>query len=136
MVALAPTSARVGHDILTQGGNAIDAAVAAALCAAVVEPSSCGIAGYGAHFTIALADGTVTSIDANSAARLAARPDMFSANASGQVDGKTNYYGWLAAGVPGTLAGLQMALDGYTSTQPDSAARRCFRFGLPKRRRL
>ena len=113
VAALAPSSARVGHDTLEQGGNAIDAAVAAALCAAVVEPDSCGMAGYGAHLTIALANGQVTCIDANSAAPQAARPDMFGVNAGGQVRGEANYYGWLAAGIPGTLAGLQLALDQY-----------------------
>ena len=113
VAAGARTSALCGHDILEQGGNAIDAAVAAALCAAVVEPGACGIAGYGAHLTIARANGQVTCIDANSSAPQAAPPDMFPADAAGQVRGKTNYYGWLAAGIPGTLAGLQLALDRY-----------------------
>ena len=113
VAARAKIAAHAGHALLEQGGNAVDAAVAAALCAAVVEPASCGIAGYGAHLTIGLADGTVTCIDANSTAPQAARPDMFVADAAGQVEGKLNYYGWLAAGVPGTLAGLQLALNRY-----------------------
>ena len=111
--ARAPTPARVGQDILARGGNAVDAAVAAALTAAVVEPASCGMGGYGTHITIATADGKATCIDANSMAPEAARPDMFTPDETGQVPGKVNYYGWLAAGIPGTLAGLQMALDRY-----------------------
>ena len=85
----------------------------AALCAAVVAPASCGIGGYGAHATVALADGTVVAIDANSTAPAAIRPDSFPADAQGQVAGKANYYGWQAVGVPGTLAGLQLLLDRY-----------------------
>ena len=111
--ARAPTPVRIGQDILAQGGNAVDAAVAAALTAAVVEPASCGMGGYGTHITIATADGKVTCIDANSMAPQAARSDMFEPDETGQVPGKVNYYGWLAAGIPGTLAGLQMALDRY-----------------------
>ena len=128
VAARAPAAAQAGLDLLTQGGNAIDAAVAAALCAAVVEPASCGIAGYGGHMTIGLADGRVTCIDANSAAPRAARPDMFSTNASGQVPGKSNYYGWLASGVPGTLAGLQLALDRYGNKRFADVAAPAIRF--------
>ncbi len=111
--ARAPTPVRIGQDILARGGNAVDAAVAAALTAAVVEPASCGMGGYGTHITIATADGKVTCIDANSMAPQAAGADMFEPDETGQVPGKVNYYGWLAAGIPGTLAGLQMALDRY-----------------------
>jgi gamma-glutamyltranspeptidase/glutathione hydrolase len=75
---------------------------------------SCGIGGYGGHLVIALADGKkVTAIDFNSAAPAAARPDMFPLDDKGQVRGQVNSVGWLAAGVPGTLAGLQLALDRY-----------------------
>ena len=57
----------------------------------------------------------ITAIDCNSAAPAAARPDMFPLGEDGKVRGKINEYGWLAAGVPGTLAGLQLALDRYGS---------------------
>jgi len=128
VAARAATSARAGHTVLEKGGNAVDAAVAAALCAAVVEPASCGIAGYGAHLTIALADGTVTCIDANSAAPQAARPNMFEADASAQVRQRANYHGWMAAGVPGTLAGLQLALDRYGTKDFGDVAAPAIRF--------
>jgi gamma-glutamyltranspeptidase/glutathione hydrolase len=104
-----PEAARAGNEVLANGGNAVDAAVAAALVAGVVAVPSCGIAGYGGHMVIATGDGTVTAIDFNSTAPAAARPDMFPVDERGAVRDHANTYGWLAAGVPGTLAGMQLA---------------------------
>jgi gamma-glutamyltranspeptidase/glutathione hydrolase len=113
-----PEAEKTGMEVLAGVGNAIDAAVAAALTAAVVAIQQCGIAGYGGHMTIALAGSKkVTSIDFNSTAPAAARADMFPLDEKGEVKGRTNVHGWLAASVPGTLAGLQLALDRY-GTQP------------------
>jgi gamma-glutamyltranspeptidase/glutathione hydrolase len=109
-----PQAAAAGMAILAAGGNAVDAVVAAALTAGVVAVPSCGIGGYGGHMTIAQADGKkITSIDFNSTAPAAARDDMFPLDDKGAVKGDVNNTGWLAAGVPGTLAGLQLALDSY-----------------------
>src|SRR5207244_238228 len=47
----------------------------------------------------------------------AAKPDVFPVDATGKVIGDKNKFGWLAAGVPGILAGLQLALDKY-GTKP------------------
>src|SRR6476646_5565350 len=106
--------AEVGRRVLEDGGNAIDAMVAACLVTCIATPSRCGIGGYGGHMTIALAGGkTITSIDYNSAAPAAARPDMYPLDEKGEVVGKVNLHGWLAAGVPGTMAGLQFALDRF-----------------------
>jgi gamma-glutamyltranspeptidase/glutathione hydrolase len=106
--------ARVGEEILAAGGNAIDAVVAAALASCIATPSRCGIGGYGGHMTIALARGKkVTSIDYNTTAPEAARADMYPLDHQGAVIDRKNFHGWLAAGVPGTLAGLQMALDRF-----------------------
>lgn len=112
-----PEANEVGTRVLADGGNAIDAIVAAALVAGVHAVSRCGIGGYGGHMSIGLPDGKVTSIDFNSTAPAAARPDMFPLDAKGNVKGSINVSGWLAAGVPGTLAGLQLALDKY-GTKP------------------
>jgi len=107
-----PEAARVGEEVLAAGGNAVDAAVTAALVAGVIAPYQCGPGGYGGHLVIARAGGKqVTAIDFNTAAPQAARADLFSVDADGKVKGQANTYGWLAAGVPGTLAGLQLALD-------------------------
>jgi gamma-glutamyltranspeptidase/glutathione hydrolase len=106
--------ARVGLKILAEGGNAIDSAVAAALTGCIAAPARSGIGGYGGHMIIALAGGKkITAIDFNSTAPAAARPDMFPLDEKGAVRGRVNFFGWQAAGVPGTLAGLQLALGRY-----------------------
>jgi gamma-glutamyltranspeptidase/glutathione hydrolase len=109
-----PVGAQVGGRVLAEGGNAMDAAIAAALATCITAPSRCGIGGYGGHMIIALAGGKrITSIDFNSTAPAAARPDMYSFDSKGEVTGRANFHGWLAVGVPGTLAGFQLALDRY-----------------------
>ena len=109
-----PTAEKVGQEVLAAGGNAIDAAVAAALVAAVAAPHQTGIGGYGGHMTLFAAKANkLTCIDFNSHAPATARPDMFPLDATGKVVGQKNMYGWLAAGVPGILAGLHLALTKY-----------------------
>jgi gamma-glutamyltranspeptidase/glutathione hydrolase len=110
-----PHANEAGAEILAAGGNAIDAVVAAALAAGVVAIPSCGIGGYGGHMIMGTAGGKLSAIDFNSTAPAAARPDMFQVDDKGNVKDKVNSVGWLAAGVPGTLAGLQLALDKFGS---------------------
>jgi gamma-glutamyltranspeptidase/glutathione hydrolase len=107
-----PEAAKAGNEVLAAGGNAIDAAVTAALVAGVLAPHQCGPGGYGGHLVIARAGGKrVTAIDFNTVAPEAARADLFALDSNGKVKGQANLHGWLAAGVPGTLAGLKLALD-------------------------
>jgi gamma-glutamyltranspeptidase/glutathione hydrolase len=118
LVSGGPRAAAVGQQVLNEGGNAIDAAVAAALAAAVGAPAACGIGGYGGHMVIALAGGKkITAIDFNSTAPAAAKAEMFPADANGAVRDRINEFGWIAPGVPGTLAGLHLALEKY-GTKP------------------
>ena len=115
-----PTADKVGQQILASGGNAIDAIVAAALASAVAAPNQTGIGGYGMSATIALAGGRqIVSIDGNSTAPAALRPDAFPPGPDGKVPGRVNESGWLAAGVPGVLAGLHLALEKF-GTRPFS----------------
>ena len=93
-------------------GNAVDTAVTAALTAGVTELPACGIAGYGGHMVIAMADGRITAIDYNSVAPAAMRRDLFTPDANGAVP-DAHDHGWLSAGVPGTIAGMQLALEKY-----------------------
>jgi gamma-glutamyltranspeptidase/glutathione hydrolase len=108
------TAARVGRQILADGGNAADAVVAAALVACVVSPHNCGVGGYGGHAVFAFDGGRkVGAIDFNGPAPAAARPDMFALDEKGAVRDRANEHGWRAAGVPGILAGLQFALERF-----------------------
>jgi gamma-glutamyltranspeptidase/glutathione hydrolase len=112
-----PEGAEAGNSILADGGNAVDAIVAAALAAGVVAVTRCGIGGYGGHMAIGLPSGKVSCIDFNSEAPAAARADMFPLDDKGRVKGGVNLHGWRAAAVPATMAGLQLALDKY-GTRP------------------
>jgi gamma-glutamyltranspeptidase/glutathione hydrolase len=99
-----------GEQVLADGGNAVDAIVTAALVSAVVSVHNCGIGGYGGHMTLALDGGKqVISIDFNTTAPAAMTADIF-IDSSGDARTDAQDHGWLAAGVPGTLAGLQLAL--------------------------
>jgi gamma-glutamyltranspeptidase / glutathione hydrolase len=109
-----PTAEKVGAQVLAEGGNVVDAIVTAAFTAAVASPAMTGIGGYGGSFIFASADGKrVTAIDFNSTAPAAARPDMFAPDEKGAVRGGIHMYGWLAAGVPGIPAGLELALKRF-----------------------
>lgn len=101
---------KVGRQVLSEGGNVVDAVMAAAMVAGVTDLTGCGIGGYGGHMILALANGKVTSIDFNSTAPMAAKADLF---ATSGAKGGYAQRGWLSAGVPGTMAGIQLALDLY-----------------------
>jgi gamma-glutamyltranspeptidase / glutathione hydrolase len=103
----------VGAGILTAGGNAIDAAVAVGYALAVVEPC-CGNIGGGGFMTIHLADGRDTFINFRETAPTAATVGMY-LDAGGKPVPQRSRYGFLAAGVPGTVMGLDRAAREYGS---------------------
>ena len=92
---------------LKAGGNAVDAAVAAALTLGVVDGHNSGIGG-GCFFLIRTAEGEVVAIDGRETAPAAATRDMFLRN--GKADPKLSQTGPLAAGVPGALAAYDYAI--------------------------
>ncbi|QIZ50673.1 gamma-glutamyltransferase [Dickeya zeae] len=104
-------ASQVGVDILKMGGNAIDAAVAVGYAQAVVNPC-CGNIGGGGFMTIHLADGQDTFINFRETAPAAASANMY-LDANGNVKKDASLYGYLAAGVPGTVLGLETAREKY-----------------------
>lgn len=102
---------KVGVDVLKKGGNAIDAAVAVGYALAVVYPAA-GNLGGGGFMTIQLADGRKTFLDFREKAPLAATASMY-LDANGNVIKNLSTHGYLAAGVPGTVAGLELARTRY-----------------------
>ena len=102
---------RVGVDILKQGGNAVDAAVAVGYALGVVFPGA-GSLGGGGFMTLQLADGRKTFIDFREKAPLAATADMY-LDRDGNVVRGLSTKGYLAAGVPGNVAGFELALARY-----------------------
>jgi len=101
----------VGVDVLKRGGNAIDAAVAVGYALAVTYPAAGNIGG-GGFMTIQLADGRRTFIDFRETAPLAATRDMY-LDKDGNFRPESSARGFLAAAVPGTVAGLEFARKKY-----------------------
>lgn len=108
-------ASEVGIDILKKGGNAVDAAVATAFALAVTHPFAGNIGG-GGFMLIRLADGTSVSIDYREKAPAASHPEMF-LDKDGEIDPVSSRYGYLAAGVPGTVRGLELAWKTYGKLQ-------------------
>ena len=102
---------KVGVDILKQGGNAVDAAVAVGYALGVVFPGA-GSLGGGGFMTLHFADGRKTFIDFREKAPLAATADMY-LDREGNVIRSLSTKGYLAAGVPGNVAGFELALARY-----------------------
>jgi gamma-glutamyltranspeptidase/glutathione hydrolase len=104
-------ASQVGVEVLKQGGNAVDAAVAVGYALAVVYPSA-GNLGGGGFMTIQLADGRRTFLDFRERAPVAATRDMY-LDQNGDVIKGLSTSGFLAVGVPGTVSGLEYARDKY-----------------------
>ena len=102
---------RVGVDVLSDGGNAVDAAVAVGYALAVVYPAA-GNLGGGGFMTIQLSDGRKTFLDFREKAPLAASANMY-LDAAGNVIKGASTRGHLAVGVPGTVSGMELALARY-----------------------
>ena len=104
-VSAHPLASEAGLSVLQQGGNAVDAAAAAALAISVVEPFSAGIGGGGFLLLRRAETGTVQALDFRERAPKRATRDMY-LDKQGKVRPRASLDGHLAAGIPGTVAGL------------------------------
>lgn len=104
-------ASHAGVDILKRGGNAVDAAVAVAFTLAVVEPAAGNIGG-GGFMLVRLADGKTSFFDYREMAPRKATRDMY-INPDGKLDEEASTLGFRSSAVPGTVAGLELALKTY-----------------------
>src|ERR1700689_4166658 len=102
---------QAGIEILKRGGNAVDAAVAVAFALAVVEPAAGNIGG-GGFMLVRLANGKAAFFDYREVAPGKATPEMY-VGADGKVDPQASLIGYRSVAVPGTVAGLALALKKY-----------------------
>ena len=102
---------QAGVEILKRGGNAVDAAVAVAFALAVVEPAAGNIGG-GGFMLVRLNNGKTTFLDYREVAPGKATRDMY-IKPDGKLDEEASVVGYKAVAVPGTVAGLDLALKKF-----------------------
>lgn len=109
VVSAHPLASAAGVEVLRKGGNAVDAAVAVHFALAVVLPAA-GNLGGGGFLLSRQANGQVHTLDYRETAPAAAQRDMY-LDAEGKVIPDLSFLGHLAAGVPGSVAGMAAAHD-------------------------
>ncbi len=114
VVAGQADAARIGVEVLQEGGNAVDAAIAVGFALAVTLPNA-GNVGGGGFMLIRFADGSTTSLDFRERAPAAATRTMYVDPLTDQVRPDLSTRGHLAVGVPGTVAGLLKAHEQHGS---------------------
>jgi gamma-glutamyltranspeptidase/glutathione hydrolase len=108
-------ASRVGVDIMKRGGNAVDAAIAVAFALAVTHPAA-GNLGGGGFMMIRLKNGKTTAIDYREMAPAAAHRNVYLDKDGNVIKGEGGpIVGYRAAGVPGTVRGMELALKKYGS---------------------
>src|SRR6202048_1100616 len=110
VVAQEKTAAHIGADVLRRGGNAVDAAVATGFAMAVTYPRAGNLGGGGFMVIHSRDRGEDVAIDYRETAPAATTPDIF-LGAAGKPDIAKSRDSALGIGVPGTVAGLVLALD-------------------------
>ncbi|HEV7797847.1 MAG TPA: gamma-glutamyltransferase [Pyrinomonadaceae bacterium] len=108
-------ASQVGIDIMKRGGNAVDAAIAVAFALAVTHPAA-GNLGGGGFMMIRLKNGKTTAIDYREMAPAAATRNIYLDKSGNLIEGEGgSLVGYRAAGVPGTVRGMELALNKYGS---------------------
>src|SRR5215813_3562626 len=108
-------ASEVGVDILRRGGNAVDAAIAVAFAEAVTHPAAGNIGG-GGFMMIRLSNGKATAIDYREMGPAAASRNVYLDKDGNLIKGEgSSTVGYRAAGVPGTVRGMELALKKYGS---------------------
>lgn len=123
IVAAQPEAAEAGAVVLKRGGNAVDAAIAAALVQGVVDPQMCGIAGFGSCHLYLPSLGVHTCIDFHGRTPKAARPDMWEHLVEGEtrdgfgfvLKGNVNDIGYQSITAPGSLKAYSEAIEAFGS---------------------
>ncbi len=105
-------AAQIGVEVLQKGGNAVDAAVTIGFVKAVTYPRAGNLGGGGFMLIYSAKTGKVIAIDYREKAPLKATRDMY-LDKKGKVDSNLSKFSYLSAGVPGTVAGMAMALEKY-----------------------
>ena len=100
-------ASQVGADVLSSGGNAVDAAIATGFALAVTHPTAGNIGG-GGFMVIRFPNGQSTAIDFREKAPLASHPEMW-LDESGEYSSEVHHRSYKAVGVPGTVAGFDKA---------------------------
>lgn len=106
-------ASQVGAEVLRQGGNAVDAAIATGFALAVTHPTAGNIGG-GGFMVIRFPDGRATTFDFREKAPAAAHPEMF-LGPDGEYSAQIHHNSHVAVGVPGTVAGFALAHQRYGS---------------------
>jgi gamma-glutamyltranspeptidase/glutathione hydrolase len=115
VAATSPIASEVGVQIMKRGGNAVDAAIAVAFAEAVTHPAAGNIGG-GGFMMIRLRDGKTTAIDYREMAPAAAARNVYLDSSGELIKGEgSSTVGYRAAGVPGTVAGMELAFKKYGS---------------------
>ncbi|MEX0894066.1 MAG: gamma-glutamyltransferase, partial [Gemmatimonadota bacterium] len=113
VVSASAIASEIGAEVLAEGGNAVDAAIATGLALAVTYPTAGNIGG-GGFMVIRFPDGRVTAMDFREKAPLASHPEMF-LDSAGEYSSRIHHSSHVAVGVPGTVAGFALAHERYGS---------------------
>ncbi|HEY6046755.1 MAG TPA: gamma-glutamyltransferase, partial [Pyrinomonadaceae bacterium] len=129
-------ASKIGVEVMRRGGNAVDAAIAVAFALAVTHPAA-GNLGGGGFMMIRLRDGRTTAIDYREMAPAAATRNIYLDKNGKVIEGEGgSIEGYRAAGIPGTVRGMELALRKYGSGKMNWAqliepARRLAANGFP-----